>query len=340
MNWRLYNRLLLLALGLTALVIVLGVFTRLSDAGLGCPDWPGCYGHLLSPMSDQEIAQAKVRYPWRPVEISKAIKEMVHRYFAGSLVILVFILVWQALRHRHDRGVPVRLSLVLCGLILFQAVLGMWTVTWRLQPLVVVAHLLCGFTTLVLLWLMLLRTGYVSIAKTSDGRYFFWAVGGLVLLVIQIALGGWMSANYAALACSDFPTCQKQWWPDMDWLQGFILWRGIGPDYEFGTLESPARTAIHMAHRLGALFIFIYLFGLMVSLMKSGTSVVVKKTAGIVMVLLLLQLLLGIGNVVFALPMLVAIAHNIVAALLLLAMVTVVDAMAYSDSKPIGGFFS
>lgn len=328
-NKKIYGNLLLFAVGLAILVVVLGAFTRLADAGLGCPDWPGCYGHIMAPLTEAEIAAAEEAHPWRPVEVSKAIKEMVHRYFAGGLILTVFVLTILAWRHREDKDAPVRTITFIMGLILLQAVLGMWTVTWKLNPLVVTGHLLGGFMTLALLWLLVIHVGRVDLssAATASARMYLAAIIGLIIVVLQIALGGWTSANYAALACADFPMCQEQWWPPMDWSEGFILWRGTGQNYEFGVLNHDARTAIHMAHRMGALIVLAYLGVLMVAIMKSDVSRTLKKIAGTVVMLLLLQVLLGISNIVFALPLVVATAHNAVGAMLLLGMVSLVYSM-------------
>jgi len=334
MNSRLYGNLLIFAVLLAVLVVVLGAFTRLADAGLGCPDWPGCYGQLTAPKAGVDVAAANQAYPERPVEFTKAIKEMVHRYFAGGLILTVFVLMILAWKYREDDRSPKLLATFIFFLILFQAVLGMWTVTWKLKPIVVMGHLLGGFTTLALLWLTTLRVRRVDVSAASGASngLRLAAVIGLLITIMQIALGGWTSSNYAALACPDFPTCQTQWWPNMDWSEGFVLWRGIGQDYEFGILEPAARTAIHMAHRLGALVTFVYLAVLSVLIMKGGVSRTLKVIAGITLTTLLVQVVLGISNIVFSLPLPVATAHNGIGAMLLLGMVTLVYAM-YQDSN-------
>lgn len=338
MNWRLYGNLLIFAILLAVLVVVLGAFTRLADAGLGCPDWPGCYGHITAPTAVDDVSAANRAYPERPVEFAKAIKEMVHRYFAGGLILTVFFLMLLAWKNRGEKGSPIILSTFVFFLILFQAVLGMWTVTWKLNPLIVMSHLLGGFTTLALLWLMTLRVGRINVSSASGaGTGLKWAAAiGLVLVAGQIALGGWTSSNYAALACPDFPTCQTQWWPAMDWTEGFVLWRGIGQDYEFGILEPAARTAIHMAHRVGALITFVYLAVLTMIIMKGDASSRMKMIAGVVLSVLLVQVGLGISNIVFALPLVVATAHNAVGAILLLGLVTLVYATYQSGKVPEG----
>ncbi len=321
----------LLALG----VVMLGAYVRLSDAGLGCPDWPGCYGHLGVPDAEHEVANAARAFPDRPVEAAKAWKEMIHRYFAGALGLLIAILLALALANRRDPRQPVVLPAVLAALVVFQALLGMWTVTLQLKPVIVLAHLLGGFATLSLLWWLYLA-GADWPRRAPGARYGFGlsAVGALGLLIVQIALGGWTSANYAALACPDFPTCQGQWWPPTDFGEAFVLWRGLGVNYEFGVLESPARTAIHLTHRLGALVVFSALAVLAVVILRSGLAAGVRRTALVVLVVLCAQVLLGILNVVLHLPLPVAVLHNGTAAVLLLSMLTLIFRLRARNNLP------
>ncbi|MCP5425191.1 MAG: COX15/CtaA family protein [Gammaproteobacteria bacterium] len=323
MTTTLFRRISLLAALLALGVVVLGAYVRLSDAGLGCPDWPGCYGHLVGvPESDQHVDQANAAYPDRPVEAPKAWKEMIHRYFAGTLGLLVLSLAIIAWRHRNESGQPVVLPLLLVGLIVFQALLGMWTVTLLLKPVIVMAHLLGGLTTLALLWWLVLRQGFLPTADEDADWLRPWALLALILVVAQIALGGWTSANYAALACPDFPTCQTAWWPPMDFKEAFILWRGLGISYEGGVLDNDARVAIHVMHRIGALVVFLYLGWLVWRVISMARDRVLRGVGFVVGVLLLTQISLGIANVVLTLPLPVAVAHNAGAALLLLAVVT------------------
>ena len=224
---------------LAFLVIVIGAYTRLSDAGLGCPDWPGCYGRILVPEEVAHVDAANAAYPERPLEQSKAWKEMGHRYVAGTLGLLILsicILAWLKTESVNARLLGTALVL----LVIFQALLGMWTVTLLLKPVIVMSHLLGGMTILGLLYWMLLRQqGAATISPgRCEPRLFVWAITGLVILVLQILLGGWTSSNYAALACPDFPTCQGSLWPKMDFKEGFILWRGLGIDYEGGVLHA------------------------------------------------------------------------------------------------------
>ncbi len=325
MRTTLFHRLAWGALALTFVVVVLGAYVRLSDAGLGCPDWPGCYGRLDVPDEIHQIAEANAVYPHRPVEPAKAWKEMIHRYCAGALGLLVLTLAALAWWNRRRPGQPLALPLALLGLIVFQSLLGMWTVTWQLKPVVVMAHLLGGLTTLSLLAWLVLRQGRYggNSATVDDGALRGYALLGLGLLAGQIALGGWTSANYAALACPDFPTCQTRWWPPMDFREAFTLWRGLGVSYEGGVLANDARVTIHMMHRLGALVIFLYLGWLSWRLLTVSRNRAVRFAGLAVAILLAGQLALGIANVVLHLPLPVAVAHNGGAALLLLALVAV-----------------
>jgi len=299
-------------------VILLGAYTRLADAGLGCPDWPGCYGQLTVPETAEQVVD-KGYLEQRALEPDKGWKEMVHRYFAGTLgLAILLIAVWSWMRHRRDPDQPVWLPVFLLFLVIFQAVLGMWTVTLLLKPVVVMGHLLGGFATFSLLVLLALRVGRRR-PVTGVGHWRGAAAIGLVILVAQIALGGWTSSNYAALACLDFPTCQGSWTPEMDFDEAFVLWRGVGVNYEYGVLEHPARTAIHITHRVGALVTLLYLGWLVLALLRSGGGL--QGSALLIGGLLLVQLGLGIGNVLLHLPLGVATAHNGVAALLLISLV-------------------
>jgi cytochrome c oxidase assembly protein subunit 15 len=311
------HRLALIAAIIAFIVIALGSFVRLSHAGLGCPDWPGCYGQLTWPVQTEEISQANEAFPQRPVESEKAWKEMVHRYLAGSLVLLVLainLLAWKGdsrSRIRFQAG-------ALLALILFQAALGMWTVTLKLLPVVVMSHLLGGLATFsLLLWL---AWGTREQQHTRAGRLRPlrpMITAGLLVLIVQITLGGWTSANYSALVCTEFPGCQGELWPDANFRDGFVLTRDIGVDYEGGVLDLRSRVAIHMTHRVGALVTFLLLGALSIRLMLRPGC---KKSGTVLGVLLISQVALGIQNVLLHLPLANAVAHNGVAALLLAAM--------------------
>ncbi len=343
MSW--LRRLTLAATALCLLVVVFGAYVRLSDAGLGCPDWPGCYGRLTVPAAGAALAQANRSYPHRPVEAHKAWKEMAHRYLASSLGALIVGLALLARRLR-DEGAPRTLPWILVALVIFQGLLGMWTVTWQLKPLAVSAHLLGGMTTLGLLawmWLTLRQVPPVRIdvaekpfrserhamltmqqdvareQRRSVGLPLF-AAAVLVLLTMQIFLGGWTSSNYAALACPDFPTCHGSLWPPMDAKEAFTLWRGLGVNYEHGVLDTRARVTIHFAHRLGALCVVTAAILLALALWKSQAKAH-RRFAAALAGATLLQAGLGIAIVKLQLPLPLADMHNAGAAVLVLTLV-------------------
>ncbi|MFP4561171.1 MAG: COX15/CtaA family protein [Thiohalorhabdus sp.] len=305
-----------LTAGLAFVVVVLGGYVRLSNAGLGCPDWPGCYGKLGVPEAVGPGSGFE-----RPLEPGKAWKEMVHRYFAGALGLAIAGLGLLAWRRRREPGQAVGLPAALVALVVFQALLGMWTVTWLLKPLVVTAHLLGGMATLALLVWLALRQGNVPAPVEEPGPWRKWALAALGVVAVQIALGGWTSANYAALACPDFPTCQGRWWPETDFGTAFTLWHGLGVDYEGGILDNTARMTVHLVHRIGAVVTLVAVGGLVVALLRRTRSPRVRKAALGVGLLLLGQVGLGVANVVLGLPLAVAVAHNAGAAGLLLSVV-------------------
>ncbi len=313
-------RLALCATALALLVVMLGAYTRLTHAGLGCPDWPGCYGFLGVPQGVAQLAQAAEQFPAAPVEAEKGWNEMVHRYCAGSLALLILLLAAQALRHGGRAGQPLKLPLALLALVLLQAAFGMWTVTLRLWPQVVTAHLLGGFATLGLLFLLSLRLAgaWAPLPGLSRGLRGLAGVA-LGAALVQIALGGWVSSNYAALACADLPTCHGQWWPAMDFANGFHLSQHIGPNYLGGQLDSAARTAIHVGHRLGALSLSALLLALAWQLCREGLAAL----AGLLLLALATQLGLGVANVLLHLPLAVALAHSLGGAVLLLCLLLV-----------------
>jgi cytochrome c oxidase assembly protein subunit 15 len=311
----LFRRIAIVAALLAFCVIALGAWVRLSAAGLGCPDWPGCYGHLTVDAAARNADSINQAFPQRPFEYAKAIKEMVHRYFASTLGLLILVLAGLAIRNRKDPEQPVKLPLVLVALVILQGLLGMWTVTLLLKPLIVVLHLLGGLTTFSLLSWLAMRRPTGERPPTPWLQRF--AVIGLAVLAMQIALGGWTSSNYAALACPDFPTCQNSYWPDMDAKDAFVLWRGLGIDYEGGVLDHPARVAIHFVHRLGALITGLTLILLAFCALKFGNTAAIRRSAALVAAVLVAQLILGPLMVMRGLPLPLATAHNAVAALLL-----------------------
>jgi cytochrome c oxidase assembly protein subunit 15 len=316
----LFRRLCLLATLVTLCVIVLGAWVRLEDAGLGCPDWPGCYGHLTVGSAVENAHAANAAFPERPLEADKALKEMIHRYAASGLGLLVIAIAVVAWLNRRDPAQPMRLPGFLVALVVFQGLLGMWTVTLLVKPLIVTAHLVGGLSTLALLWWLALRVDRTT-RPSGERSLRGLAVLGLVVLAIQILLGGWTSTNYSALACPDFPTCQHSFWPDMDFKDAFVLWRGLGIDYEGGVLDHPARVAIHYTHRLWGIVTAITLGFVAWRAMRTGQSRAVRTAGTVLAVLLVAQWTIGPVMVMKALPLALATAHNAVAALLVLSVV-------------------
>ncbi|HET7776609.1 MAG TPA: COX15/CtaA family protein [Azospira sp.] len=293
---------------LAAAVVVLGAYVRLSDAGLSCPDWPGCYGQITVPASHDQAAQA---FPDRPLHPGKAWKEMLHRYLAACLGLLIAAsaaLAWSKdLRRQHHPG-P---ATALLGLVVGQGLLGMWTVTLLLKPVIVSAHLLGGMSTLgLLLWLHWRHYRPDGAPPASP-----WSRLLLLALFLQIGLGGWVSSNYAAPACPDLPACRGQWLPPMDFAQGFALHRELGQTATGEPLSLAALTAIQWSHRLGALLVALLALGRALALYRAGRRRGALALGGA----LGLQLFLGLVNVVLGWPLGLAVAHNAGAALLLAA---------------------
>jgi cytochrome c oxidase assembly protein subunit 15 len=306
-------------------VVVLGAYVRLTAAGLGCPDWPGCYAHA-TPLGAQESAAAQAAFPLKPLDVGKAWREMIHRYAAGTLVLIIVAINALAITTRRARLVSIPLALALLATVIFQAILGMLTVTWQLKPLIVTGHLVFGLTTLGLLWWLWLSLpratfggGAVLTASVASRRAWTFAVLGIIALAIQIALGGWTSSNYAAIACPDFPTCQNAWWPQTDYRDAFVLWRGLGVNYEGGVLENPARVAIHLTHRIGALIAALTLCLAVLMVLTRPVLSRFRVGACTVFAALVLQLTIGISMVLKGFPLWLATAHTAGAALLLLS---------------------
>ena len=316
-----FNRLNLLTLVLTFALIVLGAYVRLSNAGLGCPDWPGCYGHIGVPDAAHEVAAAEAAYPERPVVAPKAWKEMVHRYLAGIVGLLIGALAVAAWRD-PSRRLPRGLASAAVGVVLVQIVFGALTVTLKVKPIIVTTHLLLGLTTLSLVFWMWLDTRSGSRAPQPSsgdrGSLKFLSMAALLLLCGQIFLGGWTSTNYAALACPDFPACHGSFVPKGDLGEAFKLWRGLGIDYEGGVLDVAARATIHLVHRYGALILSLVLIGIAAYLLSLKRARY-RRLAVALLGALTLQVVIGIGLIHMQLPLWLADAHNAGAALLLLA---------------------
>ena len=304
---------------LAFVVIALGAWTRLVDAGLGCPDWPGCYGFVVFPTNEAEIALAEARYPTFPYDINKAIPEVVHRYFAAALGFLAIIMVYYSFKQNENKNIR-RWTIGLLIFICCQGLFGYLTVSLLLLPIIVTAHLFGGFTTLTLFFLIFLMSGKFDILeKMAIPKLKIIAGIALVVLLFQIFLGVWTSTNYASLACADFPTCQGTYMPEMDFKNGFNLNQEVGPNYLYGLLDNPSRVAIHYSHRVSAILVTL-VFLILISKLWFSNAAPLASTIGI---LLLTQISLGIINVVYVLPLYVAIAHNLVAALLLLTIFAV-----------------
>jgi cytochrome c oxidase assembly protein subunit 15 len=327
------RHLALAGLVLCFVVVVLGAYVRLTAAGLGCPDWPGCYGHL-TPSGAEQNAASQAAYPNTPLHVGKAWREMLHRYAAAALGLIIVVITAMAITSRRERVVSIPLSVLLLITVVVQGALGMLTVTWQLKPLIVTLHLVFGLTTLSLLWWLWMslrgsqRGGIRFGSGTASGAGAYpshesprkLVLIGLAALGIQIALGGWTSSNYAAVACPDFPKCQQSWWPETDYKDAFVLWRGLGVNYEGGVLQHPARVAIHFTHRLGALVASIALIAAAVATLRwRAKSRAARVAAVAVLGALALQLLIGASMVLQGFPLVLATAHNAGAALLLLA---------------------
>jgi heme a synthase len=311
--------LLKITLVFTLMVILMGAYTRLSDAGLGCPDWPGCYGHLTVPDEAHELSKVEINFPEHTVEPEKAWLEMIHRYIAGTLGLLVLGILILCLR---SQDTPKRLPIFISILILFQAALGMWTVTMKLMPIVVMSHLIGGFTLFALLLLLYLRTHPFRIpGGDSKARALLpLALIGLGVLIVQIMLGGWTSSNYAALACTQLPLCEGNWFDNLRFADAFSPFQGQHPSFEYGVLDYATRMTIHVSHRIWGLVTALTLLWLAFKLF-SAQSQVMRNSAYLLVVLVIVQIGLGISNVVMHLPLGIAVSHNGGAALLLLNLV-------------------
>lgn len=326
------NRSLLSSLALCASffafgVIALGAFTRLIDAGLGCPDWPGCYGMIAVPMSEKAKQFAAEQFINTPLVAYKAWAEMIHRYFVGGLSIFILSIISIIFAQKNLRmrsNVIMALSLLL--LLIYQIMLGRWTVTLKLLPIIVTQHLIGGFFILSILWLIYLNNKKQQVIITSGNvkKLIPWSMLAIVFLLLQILLGAWTSTNYASLSCADFPFCQNdQPWMMMHYKEAFNIFSSIGVNYEGGVLVKSVRQTIQMTHRLGALFLSLYiLIFLSFAIQKVKNHFSLMKFVFLIAGLLILQLCIGISNVIFKLPLVTAVSHNLVAVLLLLTLIT------------------
>jgi heme a synthase len=330
------RRLAFTGLALCFLVVVLGAYVRLSAAGLACPDWPGCYG---APTPAGIAPAAAAHFPHSSLDVGKAWREMIHRYAAATLGLLIVVLAGLAIARGGRRMRDVRFAGALLGILILQASLGMLTVTLRLTPLIVTLHLIFGMTTLGLLawlWLGVPQDGRAAAPASAARMPRRACLAALIVLALQIALGGWTSSNYAATACPDFPTCQGRWWPPADFAHAFVLWRPLGVNYEGGVLDEPARTAIHLTHRLGACaatLMLVLAAGLTLRRLRERMA---RRAAFTVLAFLVLQLAIAVSMVEAHFPLGLATAHNAGAALLLLAAIALYDAL--SGRSQSGGY--
>ncbi|QOL26211.1 COX15/CtaA family protein [Thalassotalea sp. LPB0316] len=314
--------LVLISIILAIVVVTLGAYTRLTHAGLGCPDWPGCYGQIDVPRTAEQIAKAEQAFPERPVEVQKAWNEMIHRYFAGALGLFVLAIAVLSYRKRH-LGTPLFLPMSILALVIFQAALGMWTVTMKLMPIVVMGHLLGGFTTLCLLFLLYLRLSNYRIPEGDFAvkKYAKFAGIGVIILTLQIALGGWTSSNYAALVCTELPICQQPWVENLTFENSFDPIPPKRDTYEYGHLDHYERVTIHAMHRIGAIITAVYLLWLALKIFTRSQSQLVKQTTAILTLVLFVQVGLGVSNIVLSLPLAIAVSHNIIAACLMMVLI-------------------
>jgi heme a synthase len=331
-----FSRIAFFATILAFLVVILGAYTRLKDAGLGCPDWPLCYGHLMVPKTHTAIVAAQKLYPGQRVDSAKAWAEMIHRYFAGTLVLLIALLAVKSYYlHKKDIHHPIKIPLLLVGCVFFQAMLGMWTVTWQLLPLVVMGHLLGGMIIASFLWWLTLDTSNLVSAPNTNSLNALrpWVKAGVVIVLIQLLLGGWTSANYASIICPDFPYCQGQLFPKMFFLDAFNLFKPIGQNYQGGVLGASARITIQMTHRYWAFVTFVYLLILGNYILFSKKTDLLKNTMGIILITLGTQVFLGILNITTSLYLPIAVTHNAVALFLLLSMLTLLYQLSADPKK-------
>lgn len=319
------RRITVAALLLTAIVIMLGAWTRLSDAGLGCPDWPGCYGHLDVRKAIEYVEYKNEKTPGTYREAHKTVPEMVHRYAASTLGLLILITASLAWLNRRDKKQPLALPSILLALVIFQGILGMWTVTMGLQPTIVMLHLLGGFATLTLLALLVARYyQWPRFLNDPDVRNLKGLIStAIAVVILQIALGGWTTANYAAVVCTELPICEQGWQEHINFADALTFWGHDHDqeDFEFGVLENDARTTIHVLHRFGALLVMLVVGVLVFQIWRLARSTFYRRHAALITTLLTTQIALGVGNVLFHVPLNVAVAHNFVAVLLLVSLV-------------------
>ena len=317
-----FRKITLFSVVLALIVIVLGSYVRLSGAGLGCPDWPGCYGQAI--VSDQADfkAQADAAFPDQPLDVAKAWKEMTHRYLAAGLGVTILLLALISWREKQGRVTAMTASFSLALLVGLQAALGMWAVKLHVMPIVVTGHLLLGMMTFWLLFWLYLRINPKGADASGQTGLRNFARFGMLVLFLQIVLGGWVSANYAALACTGFPQCNGSWWPDADYQTALNLFNGLMTGYT-GVLSFDAQVAANSLHRVGALVCFIVLSLVMLSATSEQHAKPVRRAGLLLSLLLLVQISLGIMGARLGMPLWVEVAHNAFAALLMLPLIAI-----------------
>jgi len=324
------RRLALLGVSLCLVVIVLGAWVRLTDAGLGCPDWPGCYGHVTPAGAERIEGKIESYSPGWEYDSGKAWREMIHRYAATSLGFIIVLITAIAIAYRREKPVSVTYAIALLVTVVLQGILGAFTVWWLVKPLIVVLHLTGGLTTLSLLtWLWLRMRRVTAVVEPQAGATKIAALNGarragiiaVVVVAVQIILGGWTSSNYAAVACPDLPTCQGQWIPkNMDYADAFVIWRGLDINYEGGVLDHPARVAIHFTHRAWALVATLAVLWAAWLAWRNAPTALVRHGAIWAVGALSLQWLIALLMILKAFPLSLATGHNAGAALLLMSL--------------------
>lgn len=321
-----YRKLLWITLFLTFDLIMFGSFTRLTDSGLGCPDWPGCYGQANPMQAHADIREAEAMMPTGPVTVVKAWIEMIHRYLAmavGVLIIAIMVVAWRNWLKSGRKAMDYApgLPTALFFLVLLQGAFGAWTVTMKLQPIIVTIHLLLGLTMLAWLVILSARHSIHSPVSSAASALVIPAFAGLAILVLQIVLGGWVSTNYAVLACTDFPLCHGMVIPHMDFEHGFTLWRELGMTSAGDLLPVEALTAIHWVHRSFAFVVIGYIAWLAHKAMKIEG---LRNTGKWILIAIAVQFASGVSTIYLSWPIVIAVMHNGGAALLVLLLVQLI----------------
>lgn len=332
------RRLAVASIFLVSIVVILGAWTRLTDSGLGCPDWPGCYGYINVMKAHSLVNEVNSQNPGQLRDAFTTIPEMVHRYAATLLGLFILIIAGLSWKNRKLAGQPFKLPLFLLVMVIAQGILGKWTVTMGLQPTIVMLHLMGGFTTFTLLVLLTARLyQWPRFLNDADVRNLKpLAYGALSAVILQIALGGWVASNYAAVACTTLPVCEPGWTEQLNFKEALTFWghEHDQPDYEFGVKSSEARTTIHVMHRFGALLVIVVMGWLVWRIRQQANSSFYKRFSTVLGVLLSWQILLGVLNVVLAIPISIAVAHNFFGVVLLAALVLFIRAIHVKCPSP------